>query len=143
MFGKFLFCLSFVLILGCGFPLVLSQQDETPVDEATLQRGLEVYHSYYCGLCHASKAAGTEGIFGPSHDDLVTVAQERISSPDYTGTAQTVAAYLRESTLEPERYVVPGFELSRHRMPAFTHMSEEELDSLIYFLLHQQEVEMP
>ena len=102
------------------------------------ERGLEVYKGYYCGLCHQSSAAGTEGIFGPTHDALAEIAAARLLEPGYEGEATDAEGYIRESTIQPERYVVPDFTLARHRMPAYTHMSEEELSALIYFLLHQE-----
>ena len=109
-------------------------------DKGKAELGLEVYKIYYCGLCHQDTAAGTEGIFGPPHDGVAVIAQARILDPNYSGSAETAEAYLKESMLEPELYVVPGYELARHRMPAYKHMSAEELDALVYFLLHQKEV---
>ncbi|MCA9837109.1 MAG: hypothetical protein KC422_09340 [Trueperaceae bacterium] len=124
------------LLLIFGFLTVLAfAQDKEKADY-----GLSVYKSYYCGLCHQDTAAESQGIFGPNHDAIAVIAQARILDPHYSGKATTVEDYLRESVLEPEAYLVPGFEFSRHRMPSYKHMSEEELDALIFFLLHQQEV---
>lgn len=97
--------------------------------------GLEVYRAQYCGTCHQSRVAGTTGTFGPSHDSLRTTAQRRIRDPGYGGAARTVEEYVRESVLQPAAYRVPGFEHTRFQMPAYTQLSEAELDALVRMLL--------
>ena len=125
----------FYTLISIGLPgLVFAQ------DRALATLGLEVYKAYYCGLCHQSTVVESKGVFGPPHDSVAVISQARILDPGYSGNAETVEAYLRESMLEPELYVVPGFELARHRMPVYNYMTEEELRALIYFLLNQKEV---
>ncbi len=101
---------------------------------AQIAQGREVYLASYCGTCHASSAAGTAGMFGPSHDHLAQTVLTRLQSGVYTGQATTVSSYLRESILEPEAYEDPAYAGSRYRMPAFTDLSETELNDLVMFL---------
>lgn len=100
--------------------------------------GLEVYREQFCGTCHALDAAGTGGIFGPSHDEMGTVAQERILDPAYTGSATMAAEYIVESIVKPKAYIVPGFAATSHHMPPYEHLDEKEILALVEFLLQQE-----
>ena len=106
-------------------------------DEALVQRGLEVYRAQYCGICHALSAAGTTGRFGPEHDGMGTIAEERIAAANYSGQATNAEEYVYESLVKPEIFTVDGYASSSHRMPPYTHLSEEDLLALTAFLLAQ------
>lgn len=105
--------------------------------QALAALGLQIYSEQYCGICHQLDAAGTKGIFGPSHNGLGQTAARRIQDSTYHGTAHTPAEYIRESILDPEAYIVPGFEQSRHKMPAFTHLTDAQVEALVQMLLQQ------
>ncbi len=105
---------------------------------AQLAQGLRVYRAQYCGVCHQLSVAETAGQFGPSHDGMARTAPTRLLNPAYTGTASTPDAYLRESILTPEAYVVDGYALSSHHMPSYAHLSRAEIDALVYLLAHQR-----
>jgi nitric oxide reductase subunit C len=100
--------------------------------------GKQVYLSHYCGSCHTLAAAGTTGIFGPSHDHIGTVAGQRIASPRYHGAAKTATEYIRESIVTPGAFLAPTAAFSHQQMPPFTNLSSEELDALAYFLVQQK-----
>lgn len=112
----------FLAVAGCGQP-------------PDLEVGLAVYREQYCGTCHAFAFAGTAGMFGPSHDRMRAVAEERLRDPAYAGAATTVEAYLRESLTDPGIYRVPGYERTRFLMPAYTQLSDAQLDALVRLLL--------
>ncbi len=99
--------------------------------------GLQLYRQYYCGLCHQSTAAETGGTFGPSHDGMGALAAQRLQAPTYAGAATTAAAYLHESLVDPQRFVVPGYELTPHRMPNYNFLPPQELEQLVTWLLQQ------
>ena len=101
---------------------------------ALAARGLAVYKEQYCGVCHQLESAGTRGIFGPTHDEMVEMAAARIEDPAYSGDATDVYTYLYESIIEPDRYYVEGFAMSPHKMPSYRHIPEEDLEALIVFL---------
>lgn len=105
------------------------------IDDGPDAEGLRLYREQYCGLCHAFAAAGTAGIFGPPHDAIRLVAEQRIHDEKYTGTATTAAGYIRESLRNPAAYRVPGFEFTRYLMPAYTNLSDAEVDALVTMLL--------
>lgn len=104
---------------------------------ALAAEGLQVYRSQYCGICHQLDAAATAGKFGPSHNGLAATAAQRLTDPGYSGTATTPADYIRESILDPQLYIVPGFANNQHPMPAYTHLTAEQVNALVQFLLQQ------
>jgi hypothetical protein len=101
-------------------------------------RGLEVYKEQYCGICHQLSIAQTGGLFGPPHDGIGAVADQRIQDPGYAGSAATGEEYLRESLLDPKAYVVPGYEFTSHHMPAYVHLEEADINALVQMLLQQR-----
>ena len=147
-------CLMSLIIAGCSAaaadaPVPIAQPTQEtaptatleptsePLDETLLATGRESYLRNYCGSCHASTAANTRGTFGPAHEDMQNMASQRIILDSYTGSATTAEEYLRESLLDPRIYYTSGYEATNHHMPAFTHLPEEEIDALVYFLMYQ------
>lgn len=113
----------------------------TTLAEPTLDlvaQGVQVYRSAYCGVCHTLTAANTRGSFAPNLDHVAAAAREHLADPGYTGSATTVAEYLMESLLTPQRYLVPGYEISPHAMPPFSHLSETDLNALVAMLSAQE-----
>jgi nitric oxide reductase subunit C len=111
--------------------------DPALAERAVVERGLKLYRELYCGTCHQLGAAGTAGLFGPSHDGLGATAAQRIGDPGYTGAATSAAGYIRESILNPAAYLVPDYASSNHPMPAFSSLSDADLDALVQMLVRQ------
>ncbi len=109
-----------------------------PVDQRLLALGKSIYLKNYCGTCHSLTAAGTRGSFGPSHDHIATVAARRLAAPGYKGEAHTAAEYIRESIVNPTAYADPSVVNVRHVMPPYAHLSQADVDALVYFLLQQK-----
>lgn len=109
------------------------------VSPQVLARGIAVYREQYCGVCHALSVADTHGAFGPDHDAMGIIAEARIHAADYTGTAMTAAEYIRESIVEPKAYIVDGYELTRHSMPAFSQLPESDVEAMVQLLLLQRD----
>lgn len=103
-------------------------------EDAVLARGREVYRASSCGVCHTFRATDTHGAFGPPHDGLAGTVRRRFADGSYTGAAKDVRAYLRESLLAPDAYLVPEYAGSRYLMPAATNLSSEDLEALISLL---------
>ncbi|MCB0168083.1 MAG: c-type cytochrome [Anaerolineae bacterium] len=118
---------------------VIAKPTTAPLaDGDPMAAGLKVYKEQYCGICHKLDVAGTGGIFGPEQNHLGTTAETRIKNPNYRGQAGTAADYLRESILDPAAYFVEGYEQSAHQMPAYTHLSDDQVDALVQMLLQQK-----
>ncbi len=122
--------------------VVMATPTPTPapevVDEALLAKGKAIYLSQYCGICHMLPAAETRGNFGPSHDHVATLAAQRLADGVYTGKAQTLEEYLRESIVDPSAYFVPKAANGRHPMPSYAHLPEADIDALVYLLMQQK-----
>lgn len=113
------------------------EPEPTPVDAELLALGLTTYRAQYCGVCHALDAAETRGTFGPTHNDMGATAAARLLDPGYSGNATTAAEYITESILDPLIYSVPGYGITSHRMPPYTHLPDAEVAALTAFLLAQ------
>ena len=111
--------------------------DATP-DAAVVGAGLTVYREQYCGVCHLLDTADTAGAFGPTHNGMCTIAAQRVQDPSFTGSASSAAEYILESIVNPLAYVVPGYERTRFGMPAYTNLSEEEVNALVILLMQEQ-----
>ncbi len=137
------FCVVVLLASAAFLPLAAKSQEADSLREAAADSatgaatisGFDTYRAQYCGLCHAYDRADTGGIFGPSHNGMAITAAERIRDSAYTGGASTAAEYIRESIIDPDLYIVPGFETTVHRMPAYRHLDTEEIDAMVQFLL--------
>jgi hypothetical protein len=120
-----------------GTSTATSSVTSAPADPAVLAVGMAVYRAQYCGVCHTLDAAETRGTFGPTHNGMGSIAAERILEPTYGGAAGNAAEYVRESIIEPQLFIVPGYAATSHRMPSYAHIEGESLDALVAFLLAQ------
>lgn len=59
-----------------------------------------------CITCHQLKAGVEQP--GPSLAGIAQRAQQRIKARDYKGKARDAKAYIRESIMDPNAYLVPG-----------------------------------
>ena len=109
----------------------------SPGIDASIARGVEIYKSQYCGVCHELSTAGSVGRSGPTHERVGAIASQRILDPSYTGTATTAEEYLRESIVAPTAYLVSGYEQTRYRMPAYTNLDEPEIEALVQMLIRE------
>lgn len=107
----------------------------TPEDP--LRFGLQVYNQNYCGSCHALSGAAQSAGFAPGHDEMGAVALERIAAESYTGQAISAEQYIRESIVEPQLDLVPGYEHTNMPMPTYK-LSDAEVEALVALLLAQR-----
>jgi mono/diheme cytochrome c family protein len=114
-----------------------------PIDTARIEQGITVYRENYCGTCHTLSIANTRGTFGPAHDDAITAASQYITLDTYNGDARTAEAYIRESIIDPAAFYTPGYEATNHHMPAFSHLSDADIEAMVYMLIHQDSAHRP
>jgi len=96
-----------------------------------------------CALCHQPAPVGRAPDLRTL--DMAAVAAERLADPNYLGQAVDAASYLRESMLEPGRYVAPGWGMmgkdgtATSPMPAINKppisFSAVEINAVIAYLL--------
>lgn len=86
-----------------------------------------------CITCH--NVTGTEKLVGPSQAGVATRAADEIKSAKYTGTAKTAEEYLRESIVDPNVYVVDGFQPDVMYKNFGKELSEQEIKDLVAYLM--------
>ncbi len=88
------------------------------------QAGKAVFTNNGCSSCHTLKAAGATGKVGPDLDKL----------PAYAQTAgQPLEDFIRESIVNPNAYVQPGF--PKGVMPPFANLPKDQLDAVVQYLV--------
>jgi mono/diheme cytochrome c family protein len=117
---------TLVLVLGlaaCG------GGDGTATSEGDPQDGETVYSqsaSPACGFCHSVSPGET--LVGPSLAAVAEVAGQRISG-------QSAEAYLRESIVDPDAYVVEGFGPGIMPPAYGTQLSDAQITDLVAYLM--------
>jgi nitric oxide reductase subunit C len=101
-------------------------------EEIFLRASLGTKAAPGCSSCHSLEPGQVK--VGPSLAGVGRRAASRISSSVYTGQAQTEAGYLRESILEPNAFVVEGFDAGIMFGGFADALSESELVDLVAFL---------
>jgi mono/diheme cytochrome c family protein len=92
--------------------------------------GQQIYISIGCAGCHAIDGV-SEGVVGPNLTQIGEVAATRedgVSAEDY----------IRESILNPNAYVVDGYQPNIMPQNYGDQLSNRELDDLVEFLLVQE-----
>lgn len=123
---KLLMLFTLVLVLGlaaCGGDGGAAPAEGDPV------AGEAVYAqvaSPTCGSCHSLSPGET--IVGPSLAGMAEVAGQRVSG-------QSAEAYLRESILDPDAYLVEGFGPGIMPSTYSTQLSDEQITDLVAYLI--------
>ncbi len=88
--------------------------------------GAAVFASAGCGGCHAFTPAGTDGAIGPGLDNVEADAKNAGEEP---------AAYVKESIVDPNKVIAPGY--AAGVMPANygDSLSGDEIDALVDYLI--------
>lgn len=95
--------------------------------------GAKLFEANGCQACHSFKDG--EKIIGPSLYHAGSVAANRIKSTDYRGKAKSAEDYIRESILDPNLYVVPGFPSGVMVQDFAKKVSPQDIDDLVAFVL--------
>jgi cytochrome c oxidase subunit II len=105
-----------------GFAAWVKQQQ---AGGSTGSPGAAAFTSGGCGGCHTFKPAGSAGQVGPDLDHLAADAKK---------AGQPLAAYVRQSIVDPNAYIVPGFQ--KGVMPgSFSQtLSAQQIDALVNYL---------
>jgi cytochrome c oxidase subunit II len=92
--------------------------------------GLAVFNAQPCASCHTLSAAKATGNVGPDLDKLVAYAKQ---------AHQSLAAFIKESIVNPNAYVQPGF--PKNTMPTNfgQALSASQLNSLVAFLVQSSQ----
>ena len=78
-----------------------------------------------CGSCHTFKPAGATGKIGPDLDNLAADAKT---------AGKPLEAYVKESIVDPNAYVVPGFQKGVMPTTYGDSLSAAQIDALVKYL---------
>ena len=93
-----------------------------------------------CVACHVIPGVpNATGTIGPDLSEISLVAEEQLTSPDYTGNAKTVVEYLQEALIKPDIHLsmdCPGGPCSSGLMPSYAEgtVSDAEIAAMINFM---------
>lgn len=98
-----------------------------------------------CSACHTLAALGFSNPTCPDLSNASTTAAEHLASAGYTGKAAAgdVEAYLRESILDPNAYLVPGNTPNQYGQPGKSimpakggaNLSDADVDLIVGYLM--------
>jgi mono/diheme cytochrome c family protein len=98
----------------------------TAPSAATLALGKQTFLGSGCGACHTLKAAGSAGAIGPDLDNLAANAKT---------AGQPLAAYVRQSIVKPNAYIVPGFQPNVMPGTFAQSLTPPQLSALVAYLV--------
>src|SRR5207244_9295736 len=97
-----------------------------PTTSGPSAAGKAVFAANGCGACHTLTAAAATGKVGPDLDKLPAEAKR---------AGQTLAAFIRESIVNPNAYVEPGFPKGVMPQNFGKVISKPALDTLVHYLV--------
>jgi cytochrome c oxidase subunit II len=87
--------------------------------------GAATFSANGCGSCHAFKPAKSTGTIGPDLDNLAADAQK---------AGKPLAAYVKESIVDPDAYIVPGYQKGVMPTTFGQSLSAPQVDALVAYL---------
>jgi cytochrome c oxidase subunit II len=100
------------------------RRQQTALQAPPGEAGKSVFAANGCASCHTLKAAGASGKVGPDLDKLPAYA---------TQAGKPLEDFVRQSIVDPNAYVQPGF--PKGVMPPFATLPRSQLDALVKFLI--------
>ena len=122
---------------------------QAPVGLYDAQLAAQAFQKGGCIACHVIPGIpNAVGKIGPDLSAIGDVVEARLASDDYTGKADSVDAYLRESLLEPDAFLspdCPSGQCAPGLMPraAAEALSGVELNAVIQYMAALQVPETP
>jgi cytochrome c oxidase subunit 2 len=116
------------LLCVCSLGVLLASLACAPEPVATepIARGRQVYRALGCASCHDGSLFNLFRPVGPPLNNIGAVAPKRVPG-------MSAEVYLRQSTIDPGAYVVPGYPDSMPRGIA-GGLSAEDLAALVAYL---------
>ena len=101
------------------------------VDTELLERGQQIYiqgtsGAPPCQTCHSLESNVTS--FGPTLRGLAAIAETRIEGMD-------AEAYIRQSIIDPNAFIVQGYQMNIMPIVYGDNLSDEDIDALIAFIM--------
>ncbi len=141
-----------ILVTGSGMPGggiadAPTSQSESPAGAASstanagnnpIALGEQVFKTATpsCTACHSTLP--DVNMAGPSLAGVTSRVEELLASEDYSGQAEDLQGYLRESIVAPSAYLVPGSMFSAggtsFMPPTYEDLTTEQVDQLVAYL---------
>jgi nitric oxide reductase subunit C len=106
--------------------------------------GAKLFAQLPCSACHDVTHPYPGGQVAPNLGNIATEAARIVKSPAYRGQATDAAAYLRESIVDPNAYIVPG-EVYHNRegksameQDFAQKLTPQQIDDLVAYLMSLQ-----
>lgn len=128
-----IFCSMLIIV----FLAACSKNTPQPMD---LESVSVVFQEGGCTACHVIPGIpGAVGSIGPDLSDMGEAAKVYLEDPAYSGGAETVEDFIRESIVNPDQFIAsdcPNGPCAAGQMPAslVDNFSEKELQAMIQFL---------
>jgi len=109
-------------------------------EEVSAETAAPIFQKGGCVACHVIPGVpGAVGTIGPDLSRVGEVAADQIQMPEYTGTAETAADFIRESVVNPDAFVspeCPSGPCTAGQMPSSLAdlLSEKEIDTIVAYL---------
>lgn len=127
---------TLLILLGlslCTLAACSRAADEySSADSGEATSGEALFKQNGCIACHTLEP-GVTGV-GPSLVGVATIRVETLRNSGYTGDAETVETYIRESIINPRVYIVDGYASVMPKTYGAS-LSEEELVTLVAYVL--------
>ena len=136
-----LWLMSALLLTIYPFPTraAMTPQRSRPPYMAAQAPAAELLVNNGCGGCHTIEGVeGMAGTVGPDLSQIGANAAQRLEDPAYTGSATTVEAYIRESIVQSDLFVVGDYPAGVMPLTFGDTLSSEELDMMVNFLASRQ-----
>lgn len=102
---------------------------QVPADPIVL--GRQMFQKNGCGACHMLADAGGAGTAGPTLTHIGTQAGNMVPG-------QSADQYIHESIVNPNAFIVPGFQSNIMPKDFGQRLSDQELQALVQYLLAQK-----
>jgi len=132
-----------VTILVVGEPAAWYRQPLTAAS-GDAARGGELFAKLPCVSCHDITKPWPGGDICPNLGNIATEAARIVKLKTYRGKARDAAAYIRESIIDPNAYIVPG---PSYRTPdgqsvmpkdVARSLAPRDVDDLVAFLMSKR-----
>jgi len=103
--------IGLVVLSVCAFGVMLVQFSAAPAPRMAAgdaARGAKLYETLPCASCHDITKPWPGGAICPNLGNIASEAGRIIRLREYRGRAKDAAAYIRESIVDPNAYIVPG-----------------------------------
>jgi cytochrome c oxidase subunit 2 len=116
-----------VVVTPAAFGKWLHSQTKAVSSPNASVAGGAVFKNNGCGACHTLTAAGSSANVGPDLDKLPQYARQ---------AGQQLQSFVRQSIVDPNAYVQPGFPKGVMPQTFGTSLSKQQLGALVQYLIN-------